>query len=652
MKDIYMSLNKEYTMKFPLVLVFFGMLIALQSVAFATDIYVPTNYSTIQEAIDNSTNGDTVYIEDNGFYSENLTIDKQINLFGLGTNIIINGSGFATIDEYPPACYIKILQEDVDKYGVSLRGDVITVNADNVNITNLTVKNSRGYYSDAAIYVNDSMNVNITDVNIEDSCYGILFYKANDSTVDNIDSTNDMDYSIVLRESIGNLIKNSNGNVYVKENSEFNSIENVISNNRTNAHGILVAENARNNTFKNNSVRNNWKGMKIIKSHNNTVEGGNITSNDDYDLLIISGNNNRIKDVVFGNGIDINGVTQVNVNAYKAVENPLDVVLSDYFDLSTTESGNVTMKIWLNKTYIEDNNLTADDIVVKWYNETSSQWENVTDRYIDEVDWWARVNVSHFSLFVATTLGSSVVNSQNDQNQNQEQQSTSSGSGGGGGGGSVITQRDYAINLLSKIVPNKAAEVRVDREGVSLKQITIDVLNEVNNVKVTVKKLDKRPATVIHSVSGNVYQYIEIEKENIEDQDIRSAKIRFLVKKEWIRENNINESTISLNRYDNAWQRLDTKKVVEYFDSIEYEAYSPGFSVFAVSGEEKIEEMAGSVQQVATEEGSVNQTTGECTGEICQVGEIEDRGMMNLVGYIVFLILIIVGIYYFGVKRE
>ncbi|MBE3136539.1 MAG: hypothetical protein IMZ43_03980, partial [Thermoplasmata archaeon] len=39
------------------------------------------NYSTIQDAIDNSSNGDTVYVY-NGTYYEHVEIDKSITLIG------------------------------------------------------------------------------------------------------------------------------------------------------------------------------------------------------------------------------------------------------------------------------------------------------------------------------------------------------------------------------------------------------------------------------------------------------------------------------------------------------------------------------------------------------------------------------------------
>ncbi|MCK4267103.1 MAG: nitrous oxide reductase family maturation protein NosD, partial [Thermoplasmata archaeon] len=63
----------------------------------AADLYVggpgPGNYTTIQEAIDISIAGDTIYVY-NGTYQEDLVINKGIALIGEDTaNTIIDGTG-------------------------------------------------------------------------------------------------------------------------------------------------------------------------------------------------------------------------------------------------------------------------------------------------------------------------------------------------------------------------------------------------------------------------------------------------------------------------------------------------------------------------------------------------------------------------------
>jgi hypothetical protein len=69
------------------------------------------------------------------------------------------------------------------------------------------------------------------------------------------------------------------------------------------------------------------------------------------------------------------------------------------------------------------------------------------------------------------------------------------------------------------------------------------------------------------------------------DKDITKVKIRFKVEKSWISANDINVATIALYRYANTWNKLDTAKLSEDSSYVYFEAITPGFSYFAISGE-------------------------------------------------------------------
>ena len=71
-------------------------------------------------------------------------------------------------------------------------------------------------------------------------------------------------------------------------------------------------------------------------------------------------------------------------------------------------------------------------------------------------------------------------------------------------------------------------------------------------------------------------------KRNIDD-----ATVVFTVENSWIAENNIDESSIALYRYsDDTWHKLVTRKIAEDANSLQFEAETPGFSPFAVTGKE------------------------------------------------------------------
>lgn len=153
-------------------------------------------------------------------------------------------------------------------------------------------------------------------------------------------------------------------------------------------------------------------------------------------------------------------------------------------------------------------------------------------------------------------------------------------------GGAVTPPVHRKAHIWSKITPGAAAIWHIFDPELGLKQISISVKNPANNVKITITKLDKKPATIVHEVTGKVYKYFEITHQNIEE-NLDKAVIEFQVEKSWIEENNINESTVALYRYTTEWEKLPSKKVSEDADYVYYRAETPGFSVFAISGEVK-----------------------------------------------------------------
>ena len=162
------------------------------------------------------------------------------------------------------------------------------------------------------------------------------------------------------------------------------------------------------------------------------------------------------------------------------------------------------------------------------------------------------------------------------------------GGGGGGSGGGVPLEKKKSQTWM-KITPGKPEIMYIDDPDIGLKMINITVKNPAQFVTITVTKLTGKPASVVHNISGNVYKYIEITPTNLPDENVDKAKIQFQVNKSWISSNKIDRATIALNRYkNNNWEKLTTREISEDNDYVYYEAESPGFSTFAVTGEEKV----------------------------------------------------------------
>jgi parallel beta-helix repeat protein len=204
----------------------------------------PDNYTTIQVAIDDANDGDTVYVfDDSSPYYENVIINKSINLIGEDRNItVIDGKG---------------------------NGDVVYVSADFVTIRGFTIQNSGSYWNNY---------LDIYDAGLElKSNYNII--------CDNIIANNNF---------FGVILDNSSYNVYISDN--------IITNNY--ATGIILANSSNNNRIFSNSITNNDFGCRIVlSSNNNNLFKNNIKDNlVDGVVLVESSKNGVYKNIISNNG--------------------------------------------------------------------------------------------------------------------------------------------------------------------------------------------------------------------------------------------------------------------------------------------------------------------------------------------------------------
>ena len=107
----------------------------------------PGNYTAIQDAIDNASDDDTVFVYDESSpYYENIVIKKSIDLIGESKNTtVIDGGG---------------------------SGHVVCISSDFIEFSEFTIWNSGDNNRDAGIYINSSYN-NISNNIISDNKLGI-----------------------------------------------------------------------------------------------------------------------------------------------------------------------------------------------------------------------------------------------------------------------------------------------------------------------------------------------------------------------------------------------------------------------------------------------------------------------------------------------
>jgi hypothetical protein len=113
-----------------------------------------------------------------------------------------------------------------------------------------------------------------------------------------------------------------------------------------------------------------------------------------------------------------------------------------------------------------------------------------------------------------------------------------------GGGGSIVPQPPRKIHLWTLITPGVASVMKDFDAEIGVKQIEIIVNNEAQNVKITVTKHDGKPAEVSVTKSGKVYQYIQIDAENLAGS-LDKAKVQFRVEKSWASQNGLSKESIA-----------------------------------------------------------------------------------------------------------
>ena len=105
----------------------------------------------------------------------------------------------------------------------------------------------------------------------------------------------------------------------------------------------------------------------------------------------------------------------------------------------------------------------------------------------------------------------------------------------------------------------------------------------------TIVEMLKGKSTLVSELpSDEVYKSLNIWVGNsgfATSKNIENAVVCFKVEKSWIKDKNIDQSSITLNRYsDKKWNQLPTSLSGEDDKYLYFTAQTPGFSPFAITG--------------------------------------------------------------------
>ena len=327
----------------------------------------PGNYTRIQDAIDNASDGDTVFVyNDSSPYYENIHIEKMINLVGeeRGTTII---DGQNTID-------------------------CITVNANNVTITDFTIQDS-GYWF-FGINITDSSYAKIyNNTIINNRAYGISLYRSNNDMIFN----NSISYNyggITTRVNSHNVIENNY--IYRNEFAGLNIYSystNIISNNTImfSKYGVYIFDVKTKNIIFGNLIYGNLYGIYLYCD--NQVILNNTVNNSQTDI-VIDGDNNT-----FNNNTIINPSVDYGLTFSSIYNSDNKIVHNSFFGCGITI---------INSKNIINNNTVNDKPLVYLYGEHGKE---ITEAGQVILDGCSNIKITNLDLS-DTTVGLEVFNSE------------------------------------------------------------------------------------------------------------------------------------------------------------------------------------------------------------------------------------------------
>ena len=267
-------------------------------------IIVPDECFSIQEAINQSKSGDTIFVK-SGIYFENIVVDKND---------------------------LKLVGENRDKTIIDGLGKGITVyvEANNTELSGFTVQNSGYNLTDSGIYLNHSFNNFISDNKVSNNNLGVYLFSSpncilrnNNMTgnqynfgvsghnlqdyIHDVDVTNTVDgKSIIYWVNQANKHLSANaGYVAIVNSTEItvesltltknwqavlyayttnSTIKNVTVTSNLDAVWLIECTNC--SVYGNNVLENNWGGIALVNSSLCSFQCNNITNNKEYGIFL------------------------------------------------------------------------------------------------------------------------------------------------------------------------------------------------------------------------------------------------------------------------------------------------------------------------------------------------------------------------------
>jgi parallel beta-helix repeat protein len=267
---------------------------------------IPSDFSSIQAAINNATDGEIIFIH-KGTYNENILVNKTVTLLGEDVEgTIIDGNGS----------------------GIPLR-----ISAENVSLKNLTIRGGGSNAYESGVFVESSSSNITSNIIIGNGLIGMCLNKSSNTIVaGNMIKQNNGDGIVLLYSSNNTLTENTiignNFGIHTYSSNKNTFLNNTLIENTLG--GINLFYSSSNQLISNDLTRNNGSGIILdYSSDNNTLSDNTVTATEGYGLVMGSSTNNILRS---------NNLTGNTYNFYCQATRPN---LSDFLnDIDTSNTAN------------------------------------------------------------------------------------------------------------------------------------------------------------------------------------------------------------------------------------------------------------------------------------------------------------------------
>ncbi|AKB24859.1 Cell surface protein [Methanosarcina sp. MTP4] len=254
---------------------FVTAVIQVEAAFIAVDDDGAGDFSSIQEAVDNAQEGDTILVNP-GIYRENVEVYRELAIVADSSLSGDDGNRTYVIGDVPEYNVFNVNASNVTIDGFYITGGPSGMEWYEVGIylegaENCFLKNNTLVLNDMGIVLNDSEGNYLENNNVALGYYGVALFNSEENTIlNNRVLTNGQ--GIVLQGSVNNTLKNntasSNGMGFILSSS----VGNVLANNQVSKNECgIYGQMAESNALINNIIYLNRVGLYLNESENNMI---------------------------------------------------------------------------------------------------------------------------------------------------------------------------------------------------------------------------------------------------------------------------------------------------------------------------------------------------------------------------------------------